>query len=68
MTARVCLAGATGWAGSERARGIAGADDLYLVAAVAGARVTDFVERVTGRPPTTFADYAARAASAWARA
>ncbi|HEY9426570.1 MAG TPA: hypothetical protein VIR34_05395 [Gemmatimonadaceae bacterium] len=56
MTARVCLAGATGWAGSERARGIA------------GARVTDFVERVTGRPPTTFADYAARAASAWARA
>lgn len=34
-TTRVCLAGATGWAGSELARGIAGASDLQLVAAVA---------------------------------
>lgn len=32
---RVCLAGATGWAGSELARGIAAAPDLTLVAAVA---------------------------------
>src|SRR5262249_39191600 len=32
---RVCLAGATGWAGSELARGIARATDLSLVAAVA---------------------------------
>ena len=32
---RVCLAGATGWAGSELARGIAGAADLELVGAVA---------------------------------
>ena len=30
----VCLAGATGWAGSELARGIAGCADLTLVAAV----------------------------------
>lgn len=30
----VCLAGATGWAGSELARGIASATDLTLVAAV----------------------------------
>ena len=30
-----------------------------------GAVVTDDVARVTGRPATTFADYAARAASAW---
>ena len=31
---RICLAGATGWAGSELARGIARADDLALVSAV----------------------------------
>jgi 4-hydroxy-tetrahydrodipicolinate reductase len=35
MTLKICLAGATGWAGSELARGIAAADDLDLVAAVA---------------------------------
>lgn len=35
MSLKVCLAGATGWAGSELARGIAAADDLILVAAVA---------------------------------
>jgi 4-hydroxy-tetrahydrodipicolinate reductase len=43
MTLNVCLAGATGWAGSELARGIAAADDLVLVSAVArrhaGARI-----------------------------
>ncbi len=32
-----------------------------------GARVTDVVERVSGRPATPFADYAARAAGAWSR-
>ncbi len=32
-----------------------------------GARVTDVVARVSGRPATSFADYAARAASAWSR-
>jgi len=31
---RVCLAGATGWAGSELARGIATVDDIELVSAV----------------------------------
>lgn len=35
MPLSVCVAGATGWAGSELARGIAGADDLALVSAVA---------------------------------
>ena len=35
MSLKLCLAGATGWAGSELARGIAAADDLALVAAVA---------------------------------
>lgn len=34
MTIRVCLAGATGWAGSELSRGISGADGIRLVAAV----------------------------------
>jgi 4-hydroxy-tetrahydrodipicolinate reductase len=34
MTITVCLAGATGWAGSELARGIADAADVTLVAAV----------------------------------
>lgn len=34
MTIRICLAGATGWAGSALARALAGADDLRLVAAV----------------------------------
>jgi 4-hydroxy-tetrahydrodipicolinate reductase len=34
MAVKVCLAGATGWAGSELARGIAKTDDLALVAAV----------------------------------
>jgi 4-hydroxy-tetrahydrodipicolinate reductase len=34
VVTRICLAGATGWAGSELARAVAGADDLRLVAAV----------------------------------
>lgn len=34
MTLKVCLAGATGWAGSELARGIAASADIELVAAV----------------------------------
>src|SRR3569623_1775048 len=34
MTIRVCLAGATGWAGSELARAMATASDISLVAAV----------------------------------
>lgn len=34
MAIKICLAGATGWAGSELARGIAGAEDLALVAGV----------------------------------
>jgi 4-hydroxy-tetrahydrodipicolinate reductase len=37
MTITVCLAGATGWAGSELARGIGAADDLRLVAGVSRA-------------------------------
>ncbi|MDH3222125.1 MAG: 4-hydroxy-tetrahydrodipicolinate reductase, partial [Gemmatimonadota bacterium] len=46
-TLRVCLAGATGWAGSALAKGIAGADDMALVSAVsrshAGAPLGDVI-------------------------
>lgn len=35
MALNVCVAGATGWAGSELARSIAKNEDLALVAAVA---------------------------------
>src|SRR5690348_13998900 len=45
MAIHVCLAGATGWAGSALARAIAGAEDLRLVGAVgrrhAGLRLGD---------------------------
>ena len=34
MPIRVCLAGATGWAGSELARGIAGTTDIEIVSGV----------------------------------
>ena len=34
MTLNICLAGATGWAGAELARGIGGADDLLLTSGV----------------------------------
>jgi len=37
MAIRVCLAGATGWAGSELARGIGAQSDLQLISAVARA-------------------------------
>ena len=44
----VCLAGATGWAGSELARGIGGTEDIDLVAAVsrshAGADLGDVID------------------------
>ncbi len=48
MTIRICLAGATGWAGSALARAIALADDLELTAAVsrthAGRNLGDVIE------------------------
>jgi 4-hydroxy-tetrahydrodipicolinate reductase len=58
MSIHVCLAGATGWAGSELARGIAKATDLTLVAAVsrrqAGQRLGDRI----GEPSLTTPVYA----------
>lgn len=51
MTLKVCLAGATGWAGSELARGIAKTTDLALVGAVArSAAGTSLDAVVTGAP------------------
>jgi 4-hydroxy-tetrahydrodipicolinate reductase len=47
MAIRICLAGATGWAGSALARGISRTEDLELVAAVsrsqAGRRLADVI-------------------------
>ncbi|TPG47508.1 4-hydroxy-tetrahydrodipicolinate reductase [Rhodanobacter glycinis] len=48
MTLKICLAGATGWAGSELARGIAAAGDLNLVAAVARRRTGQKLGDVLG--------------------
>jgi 4-hydroxy-tetrahydrodipicolinate reductase len=47
---RVCLAGATGWAGSELARSIAGQPDLTLVAAVARSHAGNTVGSILGEP------------------
>jgi len=53
LTLDICLAGATGWAGAELARGIARCADLRLVAGVsrthAGRRLGD----VLGDGPAT---------------
>jgi 4-hydroxy-tetrahydrodipicolinate reductase len=52
---KVCVAGATGWAGSELARGIAVADDLSLVAGVSRSHAGKLLgevlndRRLTGR-------------------
>lgn len=46
----VCLAGATGWAGSELARGIAGTTDIALVAAVSRAQAGRTLGDVLGEP------------------
>src|SRR5687768_1728261 len=50
MTIDVCLAGATGWAGSELARGIARASDLRLVGAVARRDAGKRLGDVLGEP------------------
>lgn len=57
----VCLAGATGWAGSELARGIARSPDLTLVAAVARKRAGATLGEVLGEPLLTGRIYATAA-------
>ena len=53
MTTRICLAGATGWAGSALARAIAGAGDLSLVAAVSRTHAGRALGDVLGEPRLT---------------
>lgn len=48
MSIKVCVAGATGWAGSELSRGIAAADDLDMVAAVGRRHVGQALGEVLG--------------------
>ncbi|WP_108470617.1 4-hydroxy-tetrahydrodipicolinate reductase [Rhodanobacter thiooxydans] len=66
MPLKVCLAGATGWAGSELARGIAAADDLALVAAVSRRQAGRSLGEVLGEPELA-APVFASAAEALAR-
>lgn len=66
MSLNVCLAGATGWAGSELARGIAAAGDLALVAAVSRKHAGQPLGEVLGEPRLT-APVFASAAEALAR-
>ncbi len=48
MTLKVVLAGATGWAGSELARGMAGTDDIELVGAVSRSKAGQVLGDVLG--------------------
>jgi 4-hydroxy-tetrahydrodipicolinate reductase len=50
MAIKVCLAGATGWAGSELARSIAKTEDVTLVAAVARKEAGRALGDVLGEP------------------
>lgn len=50
---RVCLAGATGWAGSELARGIARTDDVTIVGAVSRSRAGESLGDILGEPRLT---------------
>src|SRR5262245_47178575 len=50
MTISVCVAGATGWAGSELARGIARTSDIELVAAVSRTHAGRALGEVLGEP------------------
>jgi 4-hydroxy-tetrahydrodipicolinate reductase len=50
---RVCLAGATGWAGAELARGIARTADISLVAAIARRHAGTILGDVLGEPRLT---------------
>ncbi|HXV41457.1 MAG TPA: 4-hydroxy-tetrahydrodipicolinate reductase [Anaerolineae bacterium] len=54
MTLRVCLAGATGWAGAALARAIAQTDDLELVAGVSRQHVGRSLNEVLGIPQANF--------------
>lgn len=61
MTIRVCLAGATGWAGSALARAIAQTDDIVLSAAISRRAVGQSLADVLGEPRLTCHVYATAA-------
>jgi len=63
MMLKVCLAGATGWAGSELARSIAKTADLDLVAAVGRKHAGHVLGEVLGEPRLTGQIYASAAAA-----
>jgi 4-hydroxy-tetrahydrodipicolinate reductase len=63
MTINVCLAGATGWAGSELARGIAATTDMALVAAVSRTHAGRRLGEVLDEPRLAAPVYAAAAAA-----
>ncbi|MGA2503401.1 MAG: 4-hydroxy-tetrahydrodipicolinate reductase [Anaerolineales bacterium] len=50
MSIRICLAGATGWAGSALARAIAKSDDITLVSAVSRTQAGHNLEDVLAEP------------------
>ena len=58
MTIRVCLAGATGWAGSALARAIAQSDAIELVAAVSRTHAQRILGDVLAEPRLTCPIYA----------
>jgi 4-hydroxy-tetrahydrodipicolinate reductase len=58
MTIRVCLAGATGWAGSALARSIAGLEDIKLVSAVSRTHAGKALGDVLAEPRLTASIYA----------
>lgn len=58
MKIKVCLAGATGWAGSELARAITKTGDIELVAAVARQSAGQVLGAVLGEPRLTARVYA----------
>src|SRR5262249_38910643 len=58
MTTNVCLAGATGWAGSELARAIARTTDVALTSAVARRQTGRVLGEVLGEPRLTARIYA----------
>jgi 4-hydroxy-tetrahydrodipicolinate reductase len=58
MTIRVCLAGATGWAGSAVARAVAQLDDIELVSAVSRTHAGKILGDVLAEPRLTCPVYA----------
>ena len=58
MTIRVCLAGATGWAGSTLARHVAGCQDMALSAAVSRRHTGRSLGKTLAEPRLTRPVYA----------